>query len=89
MTSGCCPSALMPPRPLPPRRCRLVDAAYENRGVAVSSNLRAQLDELRPKTLTTATVDRLMHYAQACQTAGDSIRLSQALAGEEVMSLSR
>jgi len=42
-----------------------------------------------PKTLATATVDpRLMHHAHVCQTAGDSIRLSQALAGKGVMPLS-
>ena len=37
---------------------RLVDAAYEKRSVAVSSNLHpAAFDELMPKTLATATVD--------------------------------
>jgi DNA replication protein DnaC len=45
-------------------------------------------DELMPKTLATATVDRLMHHAHVCQTAGDSIRLSQALAGKGVIPLS-
>jgi hypothetical protein len=61
---------------------RLVDAAYEKRSVAVSSNLHpSAFDELMPKALATATVDRLMHHAHLCQTAGDSIRLSQALAG--------
>jgi IstB-like ATP binding protein len=55
---------------------------YEKRSVAVSSNLHpSAFDELMPKTLATATVDRLMHHAHVCQTAGDSIRLSQALAG--------
>jgi hypothetical protein len=29
-----------------------------------------------------------MHHAHVCQTAGDSIRLSQALAGKGVMPLS-
>ena len=39
---------------------RLVDAAYEKRSVAVSSNVHpAGFDELMPKTLATATVDRL------------------------------
>ncbi len=39
---------------------RLVDAAYEKRSVAVSSTLHpAGFDELMPKTLATATVDRL------------------------------
>ena len=36
-----------------------------------------------PKTLATATVDRLLHHAHVCQTTGDSIRLSQAWPGKE------
>ena len=61
---------------------RLVDAAYEKRSIAVSSNLHpAAFDELMPKTLATATVDRLLHHAHICQTSGDSVRLTQALAG--------
>ena len=61
---------------------RLVDAAYEKRALALSSNLHPSgFDELMPKTLATATVDRLMHHAHLCQTSGDSIRMSQALAG--------
>jgi DNA replication protein DnaC len=68
---------------------RLVDAAYEKRSVAVSSNLHpAAFDELMPKTLATATVDRLLHHAHICQTTGDSVRLSQALAGHGVRPLS-
>ncbi len=67
---------------------RLVDAAYEKRSVAVSSNLHpAAFDELMPKTLATATVDRLLHHAHLCQTTGDSVRLSQALAGNGVIPL--
>jgi DNA replication protein DnaC len=67
---------------------RLVDAAYEKRSVAVSSNLHpAAFDELMPKTLATATVDRLLHHAHLCQTSGDSVRLSQALAGKGVRPL--
>ncbi len=67
---------------------RLVDAAYEKRSVAVSSNLHpAAFDELMPKTLATATVDRLLHHAHVCQTTGDSVRLSQALAGNGVVPL--
>jgi DNA replication protein DnaC len=67
---------------------RLVDAAYEKRSVAVSSNLHPSgFDELMPKTLATATVDRLLHHAHLCQTAGDSVRLSQALAGKGVKPL--
>ena len=68
---------------------RLVDAAYERRSVAVSSNLHPSgFDELMPKTLATATVDRLMHHAHVCQTSGDSIRLTQAIAGKGVIPLS-
>jgi DNA replication protein DnaC len=67
---------------------RLVDAAYEKRSVAVSSNLHpAGFDELMPKTLATATVDRLLHHAHICQTSGDSVRLSQAMAGKGVIAL--
>ena len=67
---------------------RLVDAAYEKRSVAVSSNLHpAGFDELMPKTLATATVDRLLHHAHVCQTSGDSVRLTQALAGQGVSPL--
>ncbi|MHB1536079.1 MAG: IS21-like element helper ATPase IstB [Acidimicrobiales bacterium] len=68
---------------------RLVDAAYERRSVAVSSNLHPSgFDELMPKTLATATVDRLLHHAHLCQTSGESVRLSQALAGKGVAPLS-
>ena len=67
---------------------RLVDAAYEKRAIAISSNLHpAGFDELMPKTIATATVDRLLHHAHVCQTSGDSVRLSQALAGQGVKPL--
>ncbi len=67
---------------------RLVDAAYEKRSIAISSNLHpAAFDELMPKTLATATVDRLLHHAHVCQTTGESVRLSQALAGQGVSPL--
>ena len=67
---------------------RLVDAAYERRSIAISSNLHPSgFDELMPKTLATATVDRLLHHAHLCQTNGDSIRLSQALTGQGVKAL--
>jgi len=68
---------------------RLVDAAYEKRSVAISSNLHpAAFDELMPKTLATATVDRLLHHAHVCQTTGESVRQAQALAGQGVSPLS-
>jgi DNA replication protein DnaC len=67
---------------------RLVDAAYEKRSVAISSNLHpAGFDELMPKTLATATVDRLLHHAHLCQTTGESVRLSQAMTGKGVVAL--
>ena len=53
---------------------RLVDAAYERRSVAISSNLHpAGFDELMPKTLATANVDRLLHHAHLCVTSGESV----------------
>ena len=56
--------------------------------IALSSNLHpAGFDELMPKTLATATVDRLLHHAHICQTSGDSIRLTQALDGKGVQPL--
>lgn len=67
---------------------RLVDAAYEKRSVAVSSNVHpAGFDELMPKTLATATVDRLLHHAHVCLTSGESVRLAQATAGRGVVPL--
>ena len=67
---------------------RLIDAAYERRSVAVTSNLHPSgFDTIMPKTLATATVDRLLHHAHLCQTSGDSIRLSQAMAGKGVIAL--
>src|ERR1700678_2425420 len=67
---------------------RIVDAAYERKSVAVSSNLHPSgFDELMPKTLATATVDRLLHHAHLCQTSGDSVRLAQALHGQGVKPL--
>ena len=67
---------------------RLVDAGYEKRSIAVSSNLHpSSFDELMPKTLATATVDRLLHHAHLCQTSGESVRLAQALTGAGVAPL--
>jgi DNA replication protein DnaC len=67
---------------------RVVDAAYEKRSVALSSNLHpAGFDELMPKTIANATVDRLMHHAHLVLTTGDSIRLTQATAGKGVTPL--
>lgn len=67
---------------------RLVDAAYEKRSIALSSNLHpAGFDELMPKTMATATVDRLLHNAHVCQTSGESVRLTQTMAGKGVNAL--
>ena len=67
---------------------RVVDAAYEKRSIALSSNLHpAGCDELKPKTIANATVDRLMHHAHVVITSGDSIRLTQATRGKGVRPL--
>ena len=68
---------------------RIVDAAYERRSVTVTSNIHPSgLDTIMPKTLATATVDRLLHHAHLVQTSGDSHRLAEALAGKGVIALS-
>jgi DNA replication protein DnaC len=63
---------------------RVVDAAYEKRSIAISSNIHpAGFDELMPKTIATATVDRLLHHAHVIVTDGqDSYRLAQATTGK-------
>ncbi|MET9104796.1 IS21-like element helper ATPase IstB [Streptomyces antibioticus] len=67
---------------------RLVDAAYERRAMAVSSNLHPSgFDEIMPKTLATATVDRLLHHAHVVVTQGDSFRLTEATSGKGVRPL--
>ena len=67
---------------------RLVDACYETRSLAVSSNLHpACFDELMPKTQATATVDGLLHHAHVCVTDGQSFRPAQATAGKGVTPL--
>ena len=67
---------------------RIVDAAYERRSIAVTSNIHPSgFDTIMPKTLATATVDRLLHHAHLVATQGDSHRLQQALAGKGVTAL--
>lgn len=67
---------------------RIVDAAYERRSVAVTSNIHPSgFDTIMPKTLATATVDRLLHHAHLVLTKGDSHRLAEALAGKGVTPL--
>jgi DNA replication protein DnaC len=52
---------------------RVIDAAYERRSVAVTSNLHPSgFDTIMPKTLATATVDRLLHHAHIVLTEGTS-----------------
>ncbi|MGZ6651983.1 MAG: ATP-binding protein, partial [Solirubrobacteraceae bacterium] len=46
-------------------------AAYEKRSIAISSNIHPSgFDELMPKTMATATVDRLLHHAHVIATKG-------------------
>jgi DNA replication protein DnaC len=68
---------------------RVIDAAYEKRSIAISSNIHPSgFDELMPKSLATATVDRLLHHAHVLITEGqDSYRLAQATAGKGVRPL--
>ena len=67
---------------------RIIDAAYERRSIAVTSNIHPSgFDTIMPKTLATATVDRLMHHAHLIMTKGDSHRLGQAIAGKGVQPL--
>ena len=67
---------------------RVVDAAYERRSVAVTTNLHPSgFDTIMPKTLATATVDRLLHHAHLIIAEGGSQRLAEAVAGTGVVPL--
>lgn len=67
---------------------RLVDAAYERRSLAITSNIHpAGFDTFMPKTLATAAVDRLLHHAHVVTTEGTSLRLTDATAGRGVIPL--
>jgi DNA replication protein DnaC len=67
---------------------RLVDAAYERRSVALSTNLHPSgFDQLMGKNIASALVDRLLHHAHVVVTDGQSIRLEDALAGKGVVPL--
>jgi DNA replication protein DnaC len=71
---------------------RVVNAAYKKRSIALTSNIHpAGFDELMPKTLAAATVDRLLHHAHVLLPDGgtDSYRLAQATAGNGVTPLTR
>lgn len=65
---------------------RVVDAAYERRAVAVTSNLHPSgFDTILTKTMATADVDRLQHDAHVVITEGTSLRLTDATNGTGVM----
>ena len=49
--------------------------------------LSVGFDTIMPKTLATATVDRLLHHAHVVLTEGTSLRLSEATAGRGVVPL--
>lgn len=67
---------------------RLVDATYERRSVALSSNLHPSgFDQLLDKTIASALVDRLLHHAHVIVTEGESVRLIDATSGEGVVPL--
>ncbi len=67
---------------------RLVDAAYERRSLILTSNLQPSgLDTIMPKTLATATVDRLLHPPHLVLTEGTSLRLAEATTGKGVTPL--
>lgn len=67
---------------------RVIDAAYERRSVIVTSNLHPSgFDTIMPKTLATATVDRLLHHAHLVLAEGGSQRLAEALSGTGVKPL--
>ncbi|EQD78227.1 transposase helper protein, partial [mine drainage metagenome] len=67
---------------------RVVDAATSAAACGQLQSAPAGFDELMPKTLATATVDRLLHHAHLCVTSGESVRLAQATAGLGVHPLS-
>jgi DNA replication protein DnaC len=67
---------------------RVIDAAYERRSLAISTNLHpSNFDSIMPKTLAAAAVDRLMHHAHVIDVAGDSFRLKEATSGKGVITL--
>lgn len=67
---------------------RIVDAAYERRSLAVTSNIHPSgFDTLMPKALAGPTVDRLLHHGHVVIVEGDSQRLAEALSGKGVVPL--
>lgn len=67
---------------------RVIDAAYEKRSLAITSNLHPSgFDTIMPKALATPAVDRLLHHAHVIHTDIDSHRLAEAAAGKGVKPL--
>jgi DNA replication protein DnaC len=67
---------------------RAIDAAYERRSIAMSSNVHpGGFDELLPGTVASPAVDRFMHHAHLVVTEGDSYRFAQARNGKGVKPL--
>ena len=67
---------------------RLVDATYERRSLAVTSNIHPSgFDSFMPTTLATAAVDRLLHHAHVIVTEGASLRHAEATTGRGVKPL--
>ena len=67
---------------------RLIDAAYEKRSLAISSNLHPSgFNEIMDNTIAAPLVDRLLHHAHLIVTEGDSYRLTDALNGKGVTPL--
>ena len=64
---------------------RVVDAAYEKRSIAISSNIHPSgFDELMPKTTATATVDRLLHHAHVDHHQGNATLNYRSVLAREV-----
>lgn len=67
---------------------RLANAAHEKRSFTITSKLHpAGFDTITPKSLATATVDRILHHAHLVITEGPSQRLADATAGKGVVPL--
>ena len=66
----------------------MIDAAYERRSVALSSNLHpSALDQVINNNVATALVDRLLHHAHVVVTEENSVRLQDATNGKGVVPL--
>jgi DNA replication protein DnaC len=68
---------------------RVIEAAYEKTSVIVTSNFALSVFDqiIKPASLATALVDRLIHHAHIIETTGESIRLTQALSRKGVVPL--